>query len=145
MDVILRNLSDPSWWFTGLFFVLVALAMPSLFRRLQRVVRRTGRGMLARSRKRVKNARHDPLAITAAIGKANAQFTVFLLLAFGYGLALLLLAAPYARMLVPLAIALSAPVFVIEIAWLNTDSYVKEVLKARARFLRRQRSGANVL
>ena len=78
--------------------------------------------------------------MTAAIGKANAQFTVFLILAFGYGLALLLLAAPYRLLLTPLAVVLFIPVLAMEIAWLNTDAHVGDLLKARARFRRGRRS-----
>jgi hypothetical protein len=31
MEQILKNLSDPSWWFTGIFFVLLGLLLTKLF------------------------------------------------------------------------------------------------------------------
>ena len=30
MDQILKNLNDPSWWFTGMFFVLISLLLTKL-------------------------------------------------------------------------------------------------------------------
>ena len=137
MNAIVKNLLDPSWWFTGVFFILVAIALPRIVRRCQKVFRSFRRGQLAKTRRKIKSARRDPLVITAAIGKANAHYTVFLLLMFGDTLALFLLSATQGgRIPLMLAVVVSMPTFIFEIAWIVSDTYAKELIKARSRLQR---------
>ena len=136
MEAILKSLTDPSWWFNGLFFVIVAFLLPPLVRKVKLTLRRVARGWQAAGRKRVRRVRLNSGLLAYAIGRANVHYALFLSLAFGYMFVLVLLAAAHPNGKVPAVVplALSFPVFIFEFAWIISDSFVKEVIKARRRF-----------
>lgn len=76
-----------------------------------------------------------------AIGRANAHYTLFLALAFGFMFVLPVISALNGgKVPVLLAAMLSMPIFVLEIAWLISDGFVKELIAARARLIRNNNS-----
>lgn len=146
MDAILNNLIDPSWWFNGIFFVLVAFLLPPLFRYARSSLRKVARNRQAVARRKVKNIRLNAASLSYAIGRANVHYGLFLALSCGYLFVLALLSsAQKGEISVVAAILLSIPVFIFEFAWIVSDSFVKDAIKARDKFRRRRSEAAKQL
>jgi hypothetical protein len=127
-------LQDPRWWFTGLFFIVIALLLPPLFRflgfRLRMIVRKLG----ARSKRKIKRMRRNPLLIMRQMGKTSSLLTAFLVVAFGYEFWVLILAsASGGRIPIATALLWAVPVLGLEVAWLTSDEFTKELIKMNAR------------
>jgi hypothetical protein len=136
MDAILNNLSDPSWWFTGLFFVLLALAVPTIFRAAQRWLRSLSRNQRAKRLRLVKRLRRNSLLISYEISKTSANYVLFVLVSFGYLFTLLL--TPIHEIIKTstlLAVLIGSPVLAFEVIWLLSDSFVKEIIKSREKIV----------
>ena len=137
MEAILKSLSDPSWWFTGLFFVLVALALPRVFGYVLRLLRSIGRRRRAQTQRKIKLMRVSSGLVQYAIGRANSHYTLFLALACGFLLLLPVLSALNGgKIPVLLVILIAIPILALELAWLVSDKFVRELIAARARLLR---------
>lgn len=140
MDVIIKSLIDPSWWFTGIFFVLVAYALPPCFRRIKGWLRALLRSRQAIGRRKVKNMRLNADLLTYTMGRANVYYMLFLALGFGYLFFISFISSLQGgKIQISLAVVLSTPVFIFELAWINSDTFVKEVIAARRKFFHRSR------
>jgi hypothetical protein len=137
MDAIYTNLVDPSWWFTGIFFVVVALALPAIFRAVQRLLKSLSRNRRAKRLWRVKRIRRNPLSISYEISKASANYVLFVLAAFGYLFALVFTPLhEIAKSSTSLVFFIGSPIFVFELMWLFADSFVKEIIRSRERIVK---------
>lgn len=88
MEQILKNLNDPSWWFTGLFFVLLGLFLtkflfnwlPSIFRRVSSKIPVYGdklsRRLKLRMLKAIKKNRQHEVRVNWVIARYWALATV---------------------------------------------------------------------
>ena len=88
MEQILKNLSDPSWWFTGIFFVVVGILLvkllfswiPRAWKGLPKYFPEKLRGLNRWNKKRIlliiKNSRQKDMKIVWMIGR---YWTVFLI------------------------------------------------------------------
>ncbi len=88
MDVIVSNLKDSSWWFTGIFFILVGLLLtafltkwlPKWYRKaathvpslLNQLARRRRLTML----RRIRSRRFHPLLVIREISRTDAIFVL---------------------------------------------------------------------
>lgn len=82
MDKILDNLTDPSWWFTGLFFVILLKYSPYLFALIKERVRKVARKyFLSREYKYkccLRDLRHNLAAVNHQSAKFHAYFLMYL-------------------------------------------------------------------
>lgn len=146
MEAILKSFIDPSWWFNGLFFTLVALLLPRLYRGGIRSMRKVLRNRQAVSRRKIKNIRLNAASLSYAIGRANVHYGLFLALSCGYLFVLALLSSSQkGNISIVVAVLLSIPVFIFEFAWIVSDSFVKDSIKARDNFRRRRSKAAKQL
>lgn len=137
MNQILLDVNDPAWWFTCLFPLFVMWLITKIFRKLQPVASNLIRASKLRNLKKVKSLRWDPLQIQYLIGRANANYTLFI---GSIILAIVLVAFTPARdalKSVPLGMLFASPIYLFEILWLISDSTAKEAIKARRKVGRR--------
>ena len=93
MDQIWKNLLDPSWWFTGMFFVVLGImitklffnAAPYLFKKLSKLIPIQSRKIQRWNKRRVlisiKNTRQKEMKINWLIGRYWASF-LFIIICF---------------------------------------------------------------
>ncbi|QGW66686.1 hypothetical protein GOY17_18400 [Lysobacter soli] len=143
MDAIFSNLADPSWWFTGLFFVAVSWAIKKSFVHGPSQIRGYMRGRKLANLRKIHSLRWNSLEITRLIGKAGANYVLFV--AFIVVFLVLILFTPLHQALKQapffVTILLAMPIYIFEILWLIPDTRVREALKSR-RKIRRLRSDA---
>ncbi|MBS0045158.1 hypothetical protein KFE26_23205 [Shewanella sp. M16] len=89
MDQILENLKSPSWWFTGVFFILVGILLTKVFtkwlpyiwiyvaQRVPKLTRRFQRWKELKVLKRVKRYRQHQTEVMWLISKFWSLMTVF--------------------------------------------------------------------
>lgn len=128
METIIKNLGDPSWWFTGLFFAAIACAIPGLLRKLQGKMRGLVRYRKFRNVKRVKILRWDLLEIHLLISRASANYIVFVGLCFVFFFLLVL--TPLSKSIFLMLLA-SIPIYVFEVLWLIPESLARQSIKSR--------------
>ena len=134
---ILKNLQDPSWWFTGLFPAFVVWLIPKAFRKLEPLARGLAKRSRLQNLKTVKRLRWDELHIQYLIGRANAHYTLFVALFVIFVLAALFTPARAALRSFPLTFLMASPVYIFELLWLTSDSKVKQAIKSRRRIGKR--------
>ncbi len=130
MDEILENLKDPSWWFTGIFFIATALIISWLVKKLPLWLKSWSRKSRAKELKKIKNIRRNTWEIHYQIASERSYFLVFTLLCLFY--LILLVVTPLSMVFnesILAGIILSSPVFVVEIIWLNRNVFLKTLLK----------------
>ncbi|AIY63938.1 hypothetical protein [Pseudoalteromonas piratica] len=143
MDTILTNLNDPSWWFTGLFFVVIALLIPKAITFMHSIPLHA-KGFKRKSKladlKKVKGIRHDDTKVLIESIKTFAWMVVFILsiliLMYSYltepiWLGNTLNNTPTEKGLGVALIALSLPIYVLEIIYLKQDRLLKVLIKHR--------------
>lgn len=139
MDSILKIVTDPGAWFNGIFFGLLTIAIQKIFPHIFPTLRKSARRMRAARARRIWRERRDPLLVTYALGKANANYVVFVLMVVGYIFAILfLLTPPLENSSQPFRVAIAIPVYVLQLAWLISDSYAKDLVMARSRLCRKR-------
>lgn len=107
---------------------------------MPRIVRGYSRSRKLKNINQIRNLRNNPLEVTYAIGKANAQFVAFLLMCFFY-LAALLISNSFRDIVntsIIVALILATPIYVFEIIWLFQDLKAKELVLAHGKLLRYQ-------
>jgi len=135
MNTIFTNLGDISWWF-NIFFPVAAVALiPKLIRWVAKFAKSINRRMRLKRLRKIKAIRHNSLAITYEMHKASALFIVFMLAAVGGIVALVTspLLQQSSRLFPILTSLVAVPVLWAELMWLLKDTFVKDILKARAR------------
>ncbi|MBM7422437.1 putative membrane protein YqjE [Spongiibacter marinus] len=137
MNSIIDKLSDPGNWVAGILFSLIAAIIYKLGSMLPSVVRGYSRSRRLININQVRKQRVNPLEVTYAIGKANAQFVAFLLMCFFYLAALLVSETlrEIANQSIILVLILASPIFVFEIFWLFQDSRAKRLVTEHGKIL----------
>jgi len=136
LELIVNNLKDPSWWFTGIFFAVFALALPKVFKKFLKVIRIYARNSRLKTLRKIRSLSHDAMMIQYEISKNSAYFMLFIMTVFVLFLALLLspLASGIRNNHTLFVVSLS-PVLFFEVLWLSQNSYVKELIKARRKLV----------
>lgn len=137
MDSIIANLTDPSWWFTGFFFLVIPWLLPRAFRRLGPVFIRFFRHRRRKELLAVKAVRWSSLRINHQISKANANYILFVIMFVVFACTLLFTPLGAVVKTWPLSAVLFAlPVYFFEIRWLNSEALTKEAIKSREKIAR---------
>ncbi len=140
METIFENLTNPSWWFTGVFFALLTKYVPELFKFLKKRLSRTSRSLsrlfLLKLKLKVKSSRHNIAAINYESVKAQSYFTLFLftcclyIVWFAFGSL-----AEIQKQSFLAFIILIMPIYIIEFIWLRQNmlalSLIREYNKVR--------------
>ncbi len=79
MDEIISNLVDPSWWFTGIFFVALFKFLPVVFSHITHRTKRYFRGRRLIRALFIRSNRHNLAAVNFHSIKSQAYFVVFML------------------------------------------------------------------
>lgn len=130
MESIIEKLSDPGNWVAGILFSLIAALIYKLGSMMPGAVRRYSRSRKLKNINQIRKLRANPLEVTYAIGKANAQFVAFLLMCFFY-LAALLISQTFrgiANESIIIVLVLASPIFVFEIIWLFQESRARQLV-----------------
>lgn len=141
MGSITQVLSDPGAWVSGILFSLIATAIYKLVGHLPSRIRGVGRARRLKNLKSIRVKRENPMEISYAIGKANAQFVAFLLMFFFY-LAALLVSNTLSDIInqsVILGVIVGSPIFVFELLWLFQDLRAQKLIKEHGKILRYRR------
>ena len=134
MDAILNNISDLSWWFSGIFFSAFGLALAKIFQHIPKATRILLRGLIARRQRKIKNARFNQSLVNYQIARANSYFIIFVIICCLY--ATWLVSGSFQGIIKasPLfAGILSLPIYIAEIIWLIHDGHAKSLAKARGK------------
>lgn len=134
MDAILNNISDPSWWFSGIFFAIVGILLAKIVHHIPRAVKTLLRSLIARRQRKIKKIRFNQSLVNYQIARANSYFIIFVIICCLY--ATWLISGSFLAIIKasPLsASVLSLPIYISEIIWLIHDSYAKSLAKARGR------------
>lgn len=133
MDAIVNNITDPSWWFTGLFFVGVAFLFPKLMQ-LINMIPQQAKGWRRKSKleslKKIKSIRFDDIKVIIEGVKATTWHVVFIItiLLFLYNFLFTSLNTKFTGTAL---IFYSIPVYIVEIIYIVQDSFYKRLLRAR--------------
>ena len=132
MQTILSNISDPSWWFNGIFFIIIGLAIAWLIKLAPKLLKSFARKTQAKKLQKIKRERWCALTVQYQIGCAQARFLVFIFTCFTY---ISWLAYESIKIIFHdnfiLGIFLTSPIYIVEAIWLFRDLYVKELIKRR--------------
>ena len=134
MEKIITKLADPSWWFTGVFFILLGLLIAWIIKKIPSAFRAITRNVDARTLRKIKNTRWNKWEIHYQIASDQSYFFAFLLVCLLY--LVLLIASPLTKIFsqnMALALFLSSPIYVVEIIWLKKNTYVKRLIKHAAK------------
>lgn len=137
MDSIINVLTDPSEWFKAIFFWLVIVAIQKTYQGLPAGIKSVTRRNRFSRMKRIRSERKSDFYVYNAISRAQANYTLFMILAFGYLFGILF--TPMKDVIntsVVLGAVVGLPVLGFEVAWLLNDNYAKELIKARHRLIR---------
>jgi type III secretory pathway component EscS len=153
MDGILENLRDPSWWFTGLFFIVVGLIIAGFSRRwvvpglgglatrVPYFARLFVRGCRLRRLRRIKSARLDGVLAIREIVKSYVFLMLFLLSAWVFFATFLGVLLNVEQPVGTLAegrhefgvtmMIVSTPTYVFEWLYFRQSAFVKQLLERR--------------
>lgn len=139
MDQIIADFRDPAWWLSCLFPIFLMWLIRKVFRKLEPAVRNLIRASKLQNLRKVKSLRWDPLQIQYLIGRASANYTLFV----GSIILVIVLVtftpARSALKSIPLFMLFTSPIYLFEILWLISDSTAREAIKARRKIGRRLR------
>jgi hypothetical protein len=141
MESIIKTLTDPGAWVSGILFSLIAAAIYRWFELLPRQLRGISRSKRLKSCKELRLLRENPMEITYAIGRANAHFVLFILMCFFY-LTLLFFSVEYKSVFKESlwwGLLIASPIFVLEVFWLIHDSTAQRLIKAHGKLLKYRR------
>jgi hypothetical protein len=133
MDAILHNITDPSWWFTGLFFVGIAFLFPKLIPLIMKLLEQLN-GCKKRSKlkalKKIKSVRFDDCKVIVEGVKASTWQVVFVItmLLFFYNFLFTSLQTKFTGLTL---IIFSIPVYIVEVIYLTQDEFYKRLLTSR--------------
>lgn len=130
MDEIILKIQEPSFWFEGLFFVILLKLVSLLAKKVPNWLSSWNRSSQAKELKKIKNLRRNSWEVHYQIAIERSLFIVFALVGLFY--LVLLVATPLKEVFDKSIIAgliVMSPVFVIEIIWLKRNSFLKQLLK----------------
>jgi len=138
MESIIKTLSDPGAWVSGILFSLIAAAIYKWFGILPSQIRGVSRARRLKAHRRLRAARQNPMEITYAIGNANAQFVAFILMCFFY-LGAILVSETFRKIIdqsTLLGLVIASPIFVLEFVWLFHDSLAMRLVREHGKLLK---------
>ncbi len=130
MEDIYLKLQTPSWWFTGVFFIIVGFIIKYALLQFKISIRRYYRNSTAKMLRKIKSMRWNYYSVHYQISVERSYFVVFLLVCLFY--AILLVSSPFAETLkqnIWPGIILTAPIYIAEVIWLNKSSFVKKLIE----------------
>ena len=137
METIFSNFQDPSWWFTGLFFVFLLYVVKKASLYLPLIIKNFFRGRKFKRLKILREYRSSQASINYEITKSHSYFMVFLVI---FGLYLVWFTSSTMSILIkdsPLfALIISSPIYIAEIIWLFKDDFCKELVKEHNKTLK---------
>jgi len=132
MDNILNNIADPSWWFTGLFFVFVSIALASVAKHIPAALKKYFRGVQAKRLRKIKSVRHSYSAVNYEIAKTQSRFILFVMVC---GLMLVsFVSGPLNQILEVSKLAaaiISSPIYIMEFVWLKQDLFTQSIINSQ--------------
>jgi hypothetical protein len=134
MEAIIQNLTDPSWWFTGVFFGIFGLLLARLSKHIPAFLKNILRGLIYRRQRTIKNTRFNQSLVYYQIARANSYFLIFVIISCLYFAWFTIGPLQNIAKISPiLAGILSLPIYIAEVAWLVQDGFAKELAKARGK------------
>jgi hypothetical protein len=137
VDKILENLSSLDWWFTGVFFIVLAGILPRIPRVLSAVpgkLRSWLRHLKRNDLLWVRSIRHDDVLVLHQVVRTYALMIAFVIvcLLFFYGFLASPLAAIAKTLFGKIYIWLfSTPIYILEVAYILQRDRMKLILKYR--------------
>ncbi len=132
MHKIYENLSDPSWWFTGVFFVVLALLLAWMVKKLPFIREKVSRRVKLKMLKRIRKERWSAELVNYQINKLQSRYIIFIITCLVY---LFWFAYEPFKVIfeqsVWLGLFLSSPIFILEVSWLTHNSYVLSLIQYR--------------
>ena len=130
MEQIYQNLMTPDWWFTGIFFVVIALVLQKIIKILPQRFKTFFRKIRAKNLKKIRRIRWCQSEINYEINKTTGRFFLFCLVCMAY-LWMLIAYEPIKGIFVISKLSgviLTIPVWIVEIFWLFQESKVREII-----------------
>lgn len=133
MQQILLNFNNPTWWFNGIFFIVLGILIAWLFKKTPTLLKKYFRNRRAKTLKKIKLERWCSSAVQYQINQAQTRFLLFVFSCFGFIL-LLVSSNPEKSIFqesFALGMVLTSPIYIIEFYWLFKDTYVKELIRSK--------------
>ncbi len=143
MEDIYNNLSNPSWWFTGLVFGVV---IPLILKKFPLILKKIARSRLAKWKRRVKNASFSSGLLHYEISKNSSLFLVFIIIFSLYSV--WFVAGPLNSLRKESWIAfvlIILPIYIAEIIWLSQDKLVLAAIQRSNKLRVTRRSSKDAL
>jgi len=130
MEQIYQNISDPAWWFTGIFFIVLGIVVKWLFGIAPSITRRAFRVSQCKRLRYIKNARWSMASVNYEIAKAHTRFIIFFVscVTFLGWLAYEPIQNLFVRNFV-VGVIFTSPIYIFELLWLTQDAKVKELIR----------------
>lgn len=137
METIISNLQNPSWWFTGIFFLLMGFFLPKIFQHIPKLMIGFLKKHKLKRLKSYRKLRYSQASITLFIIKAHSYFVIFIAVCCMYAVWFtssqmigLFKTNPW------LFAFLTLPIYIIEIAWLIKDKYAEGLVLEHNKILK---------
>lgn len=130
MEGIKQNLMDPSWWFSGIFFICLTLLMPWALKHFRSWLKAWGKASRVKTLRKIKNLRHQKWQIHYLIAIERSYFLAFLITSLFC--LIILVVSPFSYLTrgnVLLTIILFSPALIVEILWLLKRDSLKLLIK----------------
>ena len=133
MNNILINLTDPSWWFTGVFFTLLLKYSPFILTFIKNHVGKSARlyfrGRHLKHKRFMKSRRHNLAAVNHQSAKSHAYFLMFVITCALY---LVWYAAgplfEIQKASFTLFIICVIPMYIVQIIWMREEGKAQELV-----------------
>ena len=138
MEQIIQNFLNPEWWFTGIFFTFVAGVLPYLLKLARAVLRGAARSLQYRDLIWVRGIRRHEVLVIQQIVRTYALMVAFIVVAVV--IIYVFAASPLAALIRTgsgkfFLLAVSSPIYLIEIAYLYQRDRLKLLLERHRRLL----------
>ena len=144
MEQILNNMTDPEWWFTGLFFAIFIKLMPFIGRHFKVKIRMFFRKKRLERIQFIRENRGNLAAVNFQSSRSQAFFVVFMMVCslyivwFSVGPLFQILQKSLAAFILCLI-----PMIIFEIFWILQEDKAKELITHYKNFTRRRENSQN--
>jgi hypothetical protein len=140
MESIINNFQDPSWWFTGLFFISILYVVKKSSFFIPKLLKGYFRKKSLKTLQSIRLKRSSNASINYEIIKAHSYFLIFLATC---GIYLFWYTSTSMSVVIkdqPLAAAiLILPIYVTEVLWLLKDRYAQKLVNAHNKLLKSEK------
>ncbi len=143
MDKILADFQDPSWWFTGLFYLSLTFILPWAYKKLSVFLKTSSRNRTRKKLVRIKAIRFSKYKVHQQIAIEQSYFIIFCVTCFIY--VVLMFVSPLAKIFsenMILGFALSLPIYISEIKWLFHQTFVESLIKRAEKIAYKKQNSA---